>query len=447
LKSWHLLAIALAGCTGLTSGENSPGQDTYLESGAIAVDSRTDTSFVLSRSASGQRQQLYAIAPGATRAKPVLDLSGTTNVRVVFPKKDVLILAERGGATDLILVDQDSLLVRQTAVAQTIFNDTRVSPSGKWVLAAEGPSIVDEPNDVIDAETLAVHPVPADPAGGGSMIATWLHGSDVLATVVSYAAGNAGQHARILAWDVGHVADAGFPTGNLWPDPAVDLDVDGVAAIYTDSLDAIGISADDGTWVFPLARGTTPETPVLEIVDVGPSRVTEVTNARGPVGFTPDDATIVSYRDDPNVANAADLLLVGRDDQSTNVVRLPTDIDLPSYFVSHAGNMVLVTQTLGTASMVLYDVDHGQLTRLAGPQVQLDDFVASGSTLYVANSGLFRVDLAAATVDSVPLAWAPSHVNILPDRNLLVTDDSLPVVHFVDLATLRPTSSVTLPSP
>ena len=49
--SLFLLSIFIfAGCTGLTLGENKPGDDTYLEGGAIAVDPQTENVYVLKRS-------------------------------------------------------------------------------------------------------------------------------------------------------------------------------------------------------------------------------------------------------------------------------------------------------------------------------------------------------------------------------------------------------------
>ncbi len=445
-----MVLVGVAGCTGLTSGENLPGMDTYLESGAIAVDPHSENSFVLSRSADGTRQELFAIPPDTGNAKLVLDVSGVTNVRIVFPATGILVLGERGGSTELSLLDSTSFAVQKTAQVPVMFNQTQISPSG---LLDAGPRRADvpsgEPDDLINTVTLERHAIPADAAQGGTMIATWAHGSDELVAVVSTASGQPGANSTIVAWDVNAVASAGFPAGDLWPDPIAELGLGGVSSAYLDSLEAIGVSADDMTWVFPLARfaGSANPTPVLEVFDVPTQSVGEVPNARGPVGFTPDDATIVSYRDDSANANVSDLLLVGRGSLDASVVPLPGDIDLPSFFVSHAGNLVLVTQALGTAAMVLYDVDNQQLTHLAGPQVELDDFVSSGTQRWVPSAGLYRVDLAAQDVTSIPLTWTPSHINILPTRNLLVLDDSEPRIHFVDPLTLHATRMVPLPSP
>ena len=47
----HLITLVIpiltAGCTGLSFGEKTPGSDVYLQAGDIAVDDRTETSFVL----------------------------------------------------------------------------------------------------------------------------------------------------------------------------------------------------------------------------------------------------------------------------------------------------------------------------------------------------------------------------------------------------------------
>lgn len=429
-------ALGASGCTGLSLGQNMPGQDTYLEAGEIAVSPTTENAFVLSRSETdGQTyKSLVAIPADNGPAAPIMDLSSYGDLRILFPGDDLLLMGENSQGEQLIRLNGTSYAVEQQVQTEHSYGGTRLSQDGQWLAVADGAE-ARSPLNIINTQTLAAEIIPHN---GEWVEAMWAHSSNKLFAIVFYDGYSETARARILMWDIDAVATAGFVTNEqgLWPDPELDVAVANTTYDLLFSFTWIGVSPDDQTAVFPVLQRDEVDgewVHRLIVLDAQNAATAVIDDAYGPVGFTPDGSSIVSYRYLPGHEDTPSaLLLIGTEDHQ--VLSEPLALGLPSFFVSHAGNFVLVANAVGTAQLVLYDVDMQTQTTLEGPEVALTEFVArtEAAEIYSVDDGLlYKVDLENATAAPVSLSFSPSHVNIQTQRDRLVLSDlNHPVVNF-----------------
>jgi hypothetical protein len=452
----------LVACTGFAF-ESTPGGDgptSSLSTGGIAVDPRTETAFVLRRatsnleSADGGAQQgipggpIFAIAPDTGSVTKVADLTGYGEVRVLFPQSSMMIIGERpnGGGNRLMRFDETTLAMTTSVDTSANYWGTRTSPSGKYVAVADN-SQVHPPIHVIDADTLDRHVLTAD---GLTLEAMWLRNSDTLVAAYFPNGTQTIGSARIVTWSVPELEAKGYPQGNggIWSLAKVDITVPKVGFDFWFSYTWVGISPDDSLAVFPVI--TQDEggalTHELLVMDTSTGALRTVPNAYGPVGFTPDGTTIVSYRYG-GPGERAQLLLI----DTATLVPLTANIPggaAPSYFVTREGNDVVVASNLGLSSLVLYDVSNHKFEKLGGPSLGLADFVSrmGHDEVWLVDNGLFRLDFATAKLKQIPISWTPDNVDILPKRDLLVLDDAdSGDIRYFDPSTLSVTRTVKLP--
>jgi hypothetical protein len=262
-----LCCLGLAGCGGAVDA-NEAGQDTYLDPpswngatglGNIAVDPLTETVFVvgageLAAHASGQT--LWAARADGSAAKPVANLGGQDDLRILFPKDGLLLMSEGDDHRDTLqLLDPETFVVRKSVSKPVRYHGTRLSPSGRWVAVADNTSDA-APIHVIDAQTLQHVVIPHD---GDWLEAVWLSETDTLAAIVFYDPLGAHPAARILTWSLAGAAT--LPDAAHWPAPDVDLRVEdvrppeilsirdwGIHLYYT----RIGVHPRDEEVVFPV---------------------------------------------------------------------------------------------------------------------------------------------------------------------------------------------------
>jgi hypothetical protein len=461
-----LLAPLTTGCTGLTQGENNPGADTWLGSGAIAVDDRTETSFVLKTeqaatgtggmgaggSTSVPTSLLWAVEPDSGHVRQVADLSGRADPRILFPASGLLVMSEGDGKDRLDLYDNETLAKKKTVDESVRFNGTRMSPSRKFVAVADNTSDK-APIHIIETDTLAEHVVPHD---GDWLEAMWMNGTDTLVAVVFYDFTKPTAHARILSWSMEEVATGGYQpdASKFWPKPRFDIDLPGVDGDFLFSYTWVGVSPDDKTLVFPVRKVETVNMQTqysyeLIVLDTTTNELKTVPGGKGPVGFTPDGATIVSYGDKDMNGNQ-ELWLV--DAKTLAVDKEPVAIEGGlSFFVSHEGNWVVAAATDGKQRLVLYDVDSKKSTEMQGPGVGLDEFVSriGHKEMWLVDSqALFKLDFAEGQMSTIATTFKPEHINILPKRDQLVLDDAgTNDLVFFNPATQALMKTVTLPAP
>ena len=504
------LAVAggLCGCTGLAM-ESTPGGDgpaSVVSAGGLAVDPRNETTFVMQRAAGGddvsdggdpsvsvsQGGPIYAIDPDAGTSQVVTDLTGLDSIRVLFPRSSVMIIGENLSVGDVLMRFDDTTLSMTQRVATTAsFWGTRTSPSGTYVAVADN-SMPNHPINVIEADTLAVH---AMPWGGGELEAMWLNQSDTLVAILFDGTAGVVGGGRIMTWSLASLAAGGFATSSdgTWASPVLDVPLSSVGYDLDFSYTWIAVSPDDTTAVFPVLRGTASggTEHQLLVVNLASGAIQMVDNAYGPVGFTPDGTTIVSYTyagdsvtvsasgsvDGDASANAnvsadggvnangsasgdvdADveigvgiptpqLLLIDTADLSSTAADIPSG-QAPTYFVTREGNDVVVASNLGSASLVIYDITMHQFVPVGGPPVGLNNFVSriGYDQLWLVDQGLYCLDFATAVLQSVPLSWTPLNINILPMHDWLVLDDAASgAIRFFAPTTRTVTRTVNLP--
>ncbi len=418
--------LAASGCTGLSLDESTPGGDTWLESGRIGVDPETESSFVMRATQSGwsTKKTLWAVPPEG-EPSVVLDATGMNDLRVLFPDAGVLVMGEVEGHDRLKLFDRATLAQVASHDAGVRYHGTRMAPSRQWIAVADNTS-AHAPIHVIDPSDFSTRVIPH---GGEWLEATWLRTRDALAAIVFYDQFTELAEARLLVWSIADLEASGFATDveGMWAAPELDVTVPGVSGDFLFSFTWVGVAPNDAQIVFPVLADPGVAggewTHRLLVLDPVTQDVRTVEDARGPVGFTPDGATIVSYR---YVDGTPSLLLLDAETLDESVLPLPTYDVGPEFFVSHEGNFVVVASPVGGEKLVLYDVDNGIETELAGPGLELLDFAsrAGHPEIWLVDAGLYRLDFTTAELESIPLGFVPDHVNYLPTRDLLVLGDA-----------------------
>lgn len=472
IRSFALVIPLLAtGCTGLSLGENNPGADTYLEYGAIAVDDRTEQSFVLNnfsdKSGVEQKSLLRAVDPDSGKVAEVTDLTGRDDARILFPKNGILVMSEKDDKDELRLLDEETFAEKQKEAIDVRYHGTRMSPSREWVAVADNTS-EHAPIHILDTQILTRRIIPHN---GDWLEAMWMNKSDELIAIVFYDADpnvpEIQPSARILSWSMADVAagewkpdDTGF-----WPKAKMDISVPNVAGDGLFSFTWVGISPDDKWAVFPVREtdAATPETYELLVVNTETGELRTVKDAKGPVGFTPDSSTIVSYDDKGSENGPKGTTADGEIDQRLLLIDVSTlevdaqDVDISggiTYFISRDGNQVVVASNFADESLVLYDLDAKGQTKMKGPAAGLDDFVSrrgENELFLVDNSSLYKLDMTAAEFSQVSIDYSVSHLNILPKHDWLVmsevdtTTKSAPRLHFFDPETLADVKAVDMP--
>ncbi len=457
-----IAALWIAGCTGFTLGENGPGFDTWMEAGSIAVDPDSETAFVMrttgqSNEGTGERPEedeiktLYAILPDCSGYRTVRDMSDYSDVRMLFPLDAIMIMAERSGTDRLIKLDPGTFRETDSRSTGARYNGTRLSSSRRFIAVADNDE-TSAPIHVIDSVTLDIERIPHD---GDWLEAMWLHQTDVLVAIVFYDMYDGPDpRARILAWRMDRIVDGGWVPGSdgFWPDRIVDTTVHGAAGDLFFSFTWVGVAPDDRHVVFPVHYddGTGPEHALI-VLDVATSGIRIVHDAYGPVGFTPDSSTIVSYHyvDRETDETWAELVLVDVETLEVETLEIPYS-GMPSYFVSREGNyVVLVPDVLAPGHMVLFDLDRDETTEFGDYEVKLNEFASRlghDELWLVSYESLYRIDFVEAVLERVGTGFGPEHINILPRRDLLILDDAHDSRYtFFDPEAREPVCSVMLP--
>ena len=466
-----LIPLLVTGCTGFSLGENNAGNDTYLEFGSVAVDDRTENAFVLNNESTEKgvetKSTLVSVSPDSGKVTTVTDLTGRDDARILFPKSGVLVMSEQNGTDELRLLDATTFQEKARVEEPVRYAGTRMSPSREWLAVADN-TTVHAPIHIIDNEILKSRIIPHD---GDWLEAMWKNESDELVAIVFYDIDpnvpDSKPYARILSWSMADVVAGEWQPdeSGFWPKSKLDIKVDNVTLDFYFSFTWVGISPDDKWAVFPV-RNTDSSVPTdneLLVVDTTTGDLRVVPDAKGPVGFTPDSSTIVSY-DDKGSANEADgKTKDGEVDQRLLLIDVNTlevdaqDVDISggiSYFISRDGNQVVVASNYGDESLVLYDIDQKGQTKMKGASVGLGEFVSrrEKNELYLTEDQmLYRIDMSAATLDEVPLSYGINHLNILPKHDWLVmsevasTTKSAPRLHFFDLGTKADVKAIDMP--
>lgn len=466
-----LVPLMVTGCTGLSLGENVPGGDTYLELGEIAVDDRTDQSFLLDtitdKDGVELRSTLRAIDPDSGAVSDVADLTGRDDSRILFPASGILVMSEDNEKDELLLLDKDTFEEKAREPVNVRYHGTRMSASREWVAVADNTS-EKAPIHILDTQLLTQRVIPHN---GDWLEAMWKNQSDELFAIVFYDGDPNGvipPRGRILSWSMEAVAAGEFEPAEdgFWPDRKLDISVGNVAGDGLFSFTWVGISPDDKWAVFPV-RDTdpaTPETHALLVVETATGDVRVVKDAKGPVGFTPDSSTIVSYDDKGSQNGANGQTPNGEIDQRLLLIDVntlevdPQDVDISgsiTYFISRDGNYVVVASNYSGEKLVLYDIDNDKSTQMAGPAAGLDEFVSRKGTnelWLLDDQDLLKIDMAAGEITGIPTGYPVSHLNILPKHDWLVMSEppeqmasgtqSASRVHFFDPETLKTVKTV-----
>ncbi len=421
-------------CTGLTFGDNAAGEDTSLEFGAIAVDHLTETAFVMRKTATegGALKTLWAVPHGGT-ARAIATLDGQGDIRVSFPESGVLVMAEEDGKEFLTLLDRHTLEVKRTATHKARYHGTRLSPSRRWLAVADNNN-KELPLVLINTADLSARRLPGAATWREAL---WARTSDTLLVLSSDAKdGSTGgllsgawAGSRLRGWSMAALEADSFEVGadGFWAAPAVDIALPNHGPDFLFSFTFVAVAPDDSRAVLPMRRlddAGKPSTYELVEVTLASGAVRTVADAKGPVAFTPDSGTIVSYRDvdvdHDGKLDRQDLLAI--DAKSLEVEQLAVPFSgLLNFFVTGEGNFVVVASWAGNAQLSLFDLDTSKSTVLGGPELDLHEVAQRSGELWVCDDALYRLTVGDATLSEVPLPFVPKHLNWLPKADEMVT--------------------------
>lgn len=451
--------VCCSACSGLTFNERSPSNDNFIGDvpdldagqialGSIAVHLDSNTA-VLMRAESrndGTSQQIFTVDVENSRVSAPLNIRGEEDVRVTFPANDYLLFTEKFGRDTLRRVDLETNAVLQQRDFPVRFHGTRTSASRHWVAVADNSS--GAPNThIIDTNDLSSTILPTN---GDWLEATWLRTRDEFVVIEFFNAYTDRAYARVLSWTMTKLVESNFVMTDegYFPDPEIDMRIDNVQEDGFFSYTWIGVSPNDSQIVIPvhyrISESQSDERWI--VIDTATHDLRWVEAPVAPVGFTPDGSTIVAQDTtyvDEEVHGA--LLLVDATTLEKGHIPLPI-VSAPTFFVSHAGNLVVAAPSwpLETAPLVLVDLDTEEVAQLEGGPRALGEFAVAPSTQelwlleypLLENTKLFRVNMMDATWEQMSLSFDPSHINILPDgRHLLLTakfGDSLHVYDTVE---------------
>ena len=429
-----LALLAAPACTGASFGENSPGDGdgdgpglgTYLENGSIAVDADNENIYVLTTDTDSAGQvtdkSLMLAEPEATRARRLAELTNFDDLRLLFVEGGVMVMGERGGYDELVLYDRagTSEIDRRSTSAR--YHGTRISAGGEFVAVADNTD-ASSPIHLIRASDLSIREIPHD---GDFLEANWVNGSDRLVAAVFYnGSGGEPGSLRLLSWSIKSLSSSEFPeAAGFWANPLLDVTLPDTTSDPLFSFSWISVSPDDSVAVVPMVQpdeeGESRHR--LAVVTLATGEVRVVDDARGPVGFTPDGTTIVSYRsvDQGDGTTAPHLLLLDALSLAGEMIEEPSP-GLIQYFVTRDGNYVVVGDFFGSSELTLVDLDNGTSASL-GRALDLTEFVSRPGTgeMYLVDEGLFRLDIFEALLEEVELGFDPAHINRLPSDQLVV---------------------------
>jgi hypothetical protein len=179
----------------------------------------------------------------------------------------------------------------------------------------------------------------------------------------------------------------------------------------------------------------------VSLLDLGAGRFVSNLPGFGPVAVSPDGRSAVAFMDTRNLDLA--LLPAGTqppdpavryylmliDTMTWGFRTVPIGDRLPRYAMTPDGNVLIVDQSDGFTPdkpIRLLDVATGVLKNVAGPAVDLSDYVITRDSrwLYAVSRGLYALSIGDARIAAVPLPFVPSNLNISPDDHYLLLRDA-----------------------
>jgi hypothetical protein len=446
------LGVALAGLFVLgcpsAFGPRVPGETTWLDVGALAVEPSTETTYVLrGRTLAGEARAgtVLSITPEGV-VTPLTTIASDESALVAFTAEGTLVLAARAGQTRLLRFDPASAALELERSMPVAMSWPLVSPSGHFVASGGSDPGTGAPVTLLAADTL-VGSAQASEATNVSL--AWLHARDVLVALISTEQGDGTSTTRLAWWDATQIEAERFATlDGIWGSPLFDLQLErghvvtGWVVSPDDAYVAIALAtpAMDGSVTDPRVR--------LVSLETGSAR--ELEGVGAPLAFTADGSTLVGVREDASAPapSSGGLVTVDVESFATDVLDVLRR-DSPPFFVTSEGHWVLATVVDSTIETVLYDLESGEASPL-GLDARFGQLVTRRGELWVVASGqLHRVPLASGMRAHVPLTFAPRSLNILPRHDRLVLDDAddRATLRFFDPEAERVTLTATLPTP
>lgn len=190
----------------------------------------------------------------------------------------------------------------------------------------------------------------------------------------------------------------------------------------------------------------------ISVIDLDAGEFVRNLPGFGPVGLAGDGETLVGFMDmralDRDLFLEGDrippadvryrLMFVDADSLRFDTIALGNV--LPRYAITPDGEVVLVDADVWDGDddtrIRVVDVSARSMRAASGPLVSMQHyaFTSDARAAYLLDSGLYRLDIAEAAVDSVAIRFTPTRLNLTPDDRYLILRESDDVLYTYDLA-------------
>lgn len=506
LSALLALPMLLGGCSSFP-GEINPGDSTYMESGAVAVDARTETMFTLltyyaptpepSPTPEGDvspapaaepvivSRELYAIRPDDGSLQTMGNVFDVEGIVLQFPPGQVLLTGYQNNAPMLRTYDANTLEQKvDTFVELPHWGGLSLADSGAALASLAWPDSDQSLPGAIYVTELETQQVHQQSVGQWYPAVAWTHQSETLVASLSEFDDETGDTSvRLVTWKLAELQSRQYAvdaTGQ-WLGASIDVHFPDTSPDLDLLLGRITLSPDDSVAVLPLidqrpvdtdGDGTPDETqgmPSLKVISLATGAVTAFDDTYGPVGFTPDGSTLVAYRyhettdEAGTVSSTPWLVMVDLKTMATEELEVPT-VNQLQYFVTREGHFVVIdteqswyatddgsSEEQEADNLMIYDVDTQQLREISDSAIELGDYISriGHQELWSAvGNNLYRVNYSEGTLETTTTSWTNGRMNYLPSRDLLVLSDrSTPTIRLVDPTSRMIRQAITLPIP
>jgi hypothetical protein len=178
----------------------------------------------------------------------------------------------------------------------------------------------------------------------------------------------------------------------------------------------------------------------------------------GPTAIAGDDTTVVAFLEpaladdalfidgDPRPADPDQYHLMFIDADTLEFTLLPIGEALPRYALTPSGKLLLVDSDTwwDDGRMRLVDIPQRRVETMRGPDIDLDEFVITSDSrrLFVADLGLFEVDVPGREIIERALPFAPANLNITPEDDRLLVRESDDWIWVYDTAQHAPERAI-----
>lgn len=504
------LLLTQVGCGGVAPDEQVPGETSYMEYGALAVDPRTDTIFSLQtffeptptpsvesdpiesptvEPTSAPEpvllsRELYAIRPQDGTFQSLGNVFDVENIALLFPKDRLMMVGYLQNQPLLRLYDAQTLSLEEEAFpAVTSWGGVTVAPSGNTFAVQDWTNEGEDSKLTVtlgSLETLETHSLTLSESSSRMV---WSPTEDRL-VLSMYTLNLESQlpSIRVLSWTLDALEKNAYTLDEegLWVGASVDVRLEqqtpGQGYYSAPMISPEGDYLIQST--FHVTESDTDgdgdqdlsiDDSMIHLISLPSGQIRTLRGLEGPANFTPDGSTLVANRQavstnaNGETLSQSMLVLVDVETLAYEETFLSED-GYSDYFVTREGNFVVIDmepiystneetgeQETVDSNLMIFDIDAGVMRTITDSAVEIADYVTRpghGELWSLSGTKLYRIDYVSAKVQNINTSWESAFIHYLPNMDKLVLmERAKPVLHLVDPDSLFVERAITLPTP